>query len=331
MSWSARDKHSAIAKLPYESLLQILTYMSYDGLAQCVRVCRLWSAVASDSSLWATVDLSKVRSKLFSDADVSSFICAQIVGNAKTIAVRNPYYLSGRDLSPLLSALGYAKRPTRSQLQTLKLENYQGLDCNALSFCLASPSIGHNLHTISLHGTHVDNTVIRALCQNKAICANLRQLDLSFCAIRSDNVRLIADTLQTLEGLSLSGNLAIEGEAIEYLLKKQGTHLSSLELRFIWGLHASWFVDYFNKSVEGGVKFLDIRGCEHFTRKDLRQLSGICPDAKVLSSVVLEDDSIEGYQQFLYMMATASIADDIPVSVDIVSDLPIMKNSSIWV
>ncbi|KAJ8103035.1 hypothetical protein POJ06DRAFT_246376 [Lipomyces tetrasporus] len=318
---NSHNIHSTAMRLPYECLLQIFTYMELDSLGVCAQVCRSWNITASDYHLWQDLNLSGILPRRLRGSAQTSFCHFQMQRYSKKVVVKNPYYLSGSDITTLVRTLGNVSRcgeqqnsgnksSQESPLEVLQIENYSQLDCTALSMSLSNDDLlTYNIHTLSFHGTHIDSSVIGAICNSPSLRAKLTSMDLAFSGLESEAVYMIADRLENLYSLSLAGNLAVCSTAVEYLLLRLGHVITNLDLRFIWGLEASWFVDYFTASIHG-VKVLDIRGCEHFNKRNVRDLLAVSPDTKILNSVVLEDDSVEGYRHFVQLLASASITDD---------------------
>ncbi|KAK9431176.1 hypothetical protein V1505DRAFT_420906 [Lipomyces doorenjongii] len=316
-----RDTHSTVARLPYECLLQIFTYLELEYLGICAQVCRSWNLAASDYHLWQNLDLSGVLPRHLGGSAQTSFCHSQMQKHSKKVVVQNPYYLAESDITSLLLTLGQVSvrgeqftsdndTSQKSPLEVLKIENYPKLNCSALSMSLSNDALlTYNIRTLSFHGTHISPSAIGAICSSPSLRAKLKDLDLAFSSLKSDAVYMIADNLENLDRLSLSGNLAVCGDAVEYLLMRLGHTITNLDLRFIWGLEASWFIDYFRTS-RHGVKLLDIRGCEHFSKRNIRDMLAVSPGTNVLNSVVLEDDSVEGYRQFVQLLASASTVDD---------------------
>ncbi|KAK9318881.1 hypothetical protein V1517DRAFT_87959 [Lipomyces orientalis] len=313
--------HSIAMRLPYECLLQIFTYLELNNLGVCAQVCRSWNITASDYHLWRDIDLSGVLPRRLRGSAQTSFCHSQMQRYSKKVVVKNPYYLSGSDITALVRTLGNVSgcgeqqnscnnSSQESPLEVLQIENYSQLNSAILSMSLSNDALlTYNIHTLSFHGTHIDSSVIGAICNSPSLRAKLTNIDLAFSASESEAVYMIANRLENLESLSLAGNLAVCSSAVEYLLLRLGHVITNLDLRFIWGLEASWFVDYFTASIHG-VKVLDIRGCEHFSKRNVRDLLAVSPDTKILNSVVLEDDSVEGYRQFVQLLASASLVDD---------------------
>ncbi|KAK9329932.1 hypothetical protein V1520DRAFT_342027 [Lipomyces starkeyi] len=317
----SRDIHSTAVRLPYECLLQIFTYLELEYLGICAQVCRSWNLAASDYHLWQDLDLSGVLPRHLHGSPQTSFCHSQIQKHSKKVVVQNPYYLTESDITALVLTLGRVSAcgeqytsdndiPQESPLEVLKIENYPKLNCSALSMSLSNDALlTYNIHTLSFHGTHISPSAVGAICSSPSLRVKLTDLDLGFSSLKSDAVYMIADNLENLDRLSLSGNLAVCGDAVEYLLMRLGHMITNLDLRFIWGLEASWFIEYFRTSTHG-VKLLDIRGCEHFSKRSIRDMLAVSPDTKVVNSVVLEDDSVEGYRQFVQLLTSASTVDD---------------------
>ncbi|KAK9239828.1 hypothetical protein V1525DRAFT_396884 [Lipomyces kononenkoae] len=323
----AGDAHNIAARLPYECLLQVFSYLELENLGFCAQVCRSWNLAASEYHLWQDLDLSHVLPHRLRGSTKSSSLHCQVQRYSRKVVLQNPYYLSESDITALMLTLGHVTVcgeqyslendvPQESQLETLKIENYSRLDSCALSRSLSNDAmVTYNIHTLSFHGTHISSSVVRAICNSHSLRAKLTNFDLAFSSLESEAVYMIGDNLENLDRLSLSGNLAVCGTAVEYLLLRLGHVITDLDLRFIWGLESEWFVDYLTASTRG-VKVLDIRGCEHFSKRNIRDMLAVSPNTKILNSVVLEDDTVEGYRQFVQLLASASIGDtaDLPQS-----------------
>ncbi|KAK9476253.1 hypothetical protein V1514DRAFT_311878 [Lipomyces japonicus] len=312
------------SRLPYECLVGIFNFLQPEHLAACAQVCRAWHSASSDSRLWTTIDLSHLRSYQLNGNAKTSSLHLMIQKFTKHLSIRNPHFLTGSDITCVLRTLagvtGFSiedilnknfvainnfDAPRLPALKTFKLENYSRVNTRALALFLsvAGPALSH----VSFHGTHIDTTVIDSLTHNRVLCRSLKELNLAFTGISSHAVYLLSDHMSNLNNLMLSGNLAVAGHAIDYLLSCSDMRhkLERLDLRFIWGLEAVWFIKYFTHR-PNGLHTLDIRGCEHFTKKDLVGMTEISPATNVLNSIVLEDDSIEGYRKFVNLLAASS-------------------------
>ncbi|KAK9369212.1 hypothetical protein V1509DRAFT_515691 [Lipomyces kononenkoae] len=313
----AGEVHNIATRLPYECLLQVFSYLELDHLGICAQVCRSWNLTASDYNLWHDLELSDVLPRRLRGSTKTSFLHSQLQKCSRKVVVQNPYYLSDSDITTLMLTLGHVTVcgqqyslendvSQESPLETLNIENYSRLDCCALSRSLSNDALTYNIHTLSFHGTHISSSVVAAICNSHTLRAKLTNLDLAFSSLESHAVYMIADSLENLDRLSLSGNLAVCGAAVEYLLLRLGHVITDLDLRFIWGLEAAWLVGYLTTSTRG-VKVLDIRGCEHFSKRNIRDMLAVSPNTKILNSVVLEDESVEGYRQFVQLLASASV------------------------
>ena len=196
-------------------------------------------------------------------------------------------------------------------LTELRLENYPSISTASLAMFLQKTPA--KLKVLSLHGTQIPSSVVRSLKSNKRLCESLEELNMSFTSSTSDTVYLLADCdLRRLSSLHLAGNLSISGESIHHLLRilSEGfvfnnevkkANISRLDFRFIWGFEAYWFVDFF-KRMDNKMEVLDIRGCEHFTKRDIANMLAVSPQTVVLNSVLLEDDTVEGYRRFVSLL-----------------------------
>ncbi|KAK9473114.1 uncharacterized protein V1510DRAFT_415150 [Dipodascopsis tothii] len=318
----AQYRPASVSDLPYECVLEILRHVPIDQVGRAAAVSRQWHEAAMDRRLWEHLELSHLLPRqLAAGFEIDGpgpapTLCVQALQFARSLVISNPHYIQGTDVIDLLAVLASARGLV---LDTFKLENCPYIPRTALGTFLKHTTAP--LRVLSFHGSHVQSGALRALAQNPALTSRLEVLNLSFTSSTDESVRqLTAAHLPRLRVLLVAGNLSVSGESVYYLLSwlaGGNAHaawpsapaptlppapLTTLDLRFIWGIQACWVVEFL-RSAAPTMQLLDIRGCEHFTKRDLDRMRAVAPAAAVRNSVLLEDDSIEGYRRFVSLLA----------------------------
>ncbi|XP_046682822.1 jmjC domain-containing histone demethylation protein 1 isoform X2 [Homalodisca vitripennis] len=233
-------------------LLNIFAYLSPLDLARCALVCRAWSNVSGDPSLWKKMDVSGKR---LSGACLMNIVRKQpetLILDWTPIAKRQLTWLVVRlpqmkELSLQgCSWLGASalRTCTCPPLTSLDLSFVTGLNDASLRDLLSPPpdsrpglvdtkSRLRHLHTLKLAGCDLSDVSLRYVVQN---LPNLSTLDMSSCPRLTDaGVAQLAthpaSTIFTLTCLDLAGCRLLTETSLEYLSRCHS--LQRVDLRHI--------------------------------------------------------------------------------------------------
>ncbi|XP_069602054.1 S-phase kinase-associated protein 2 [Ranitomeya imitator] len=217
--------------LPDELLLAIFSYLHLTDLMLVPRVCKQWSRVSCDESLWHSVDLT------------NKHMAAGVIGNLLSLGVvvlRCPRSCIGE--------------PLFRQVRPLRLQHVDFSNCTITPESLKSIiSRCHNLRNLSLEGLELSDDVMWAIAQNSDLvrlnlggcsgfspesltqmlksCTSLEELNLSWCDFTLDHVKsAVANFPRSITQLNLSGyRQNLELVDVETLLQRC-PNLTSLDL-----------------------------------------------------------------------------------------------------
>ncbi|XP_075049835.1 S-phase kinase-associated protein 2 [Mixophyes fleayi] len=192
--------------LPDELLLSLFSYMRLTDLLRISRVCKRWSRLTCDESLWHSLDLT---ARYLTDGIIGSLLPRGVV------VLRCPRSSIGE---PLFKAI----RP-------LRLQHADFSNCTVTTDVLRSIiSLCHRLHNLSLEGMELTDDILCAIAQNSDLlrlnlggcsgfsaeslrqmlksCTELEELNLSWCDFTVDHVKIAVDNFpRTLIQLNISG------------------------------------------------------------------------------------------------------------------------------
>ncbi|XP_073537751.1 S-phase kinase-associated protein 2 [Phyllobates terribilis] len=208
--------------LPDELLLAIFSYLHLTDLMLLPRVCKQWSRVSCDESLWHSVDLT------------NKHMANGVIGNLLSLGVvvlRCPRSCIGE--------------PIFRKVRPLRLQHVDFSNCNITPETLQSIiSRCHHLHNLSLEGLELSDDVMGAIAQNSDLvrlnlggcsgfspesltqmlksCTSLEELNLSWCDFTLDHVKNAAENFpRSITQLNLSGyRQNLEPVDVEMLLQR---------------------------------------------------------------------------------------------------------------
>lgn len=232
------------------ALLLVFKWLTPNELAKCALVCKAWSTVSVDSSLWKRMDVTSKRLTASCLAGVARRQPESLVMDWTAIAKRQLEWLIAR--LPQLKELslqgcswtGVAALRTCNcpPLTSLDLSYVTGMNDASLRDILSPPkdtrpglidtkSRLRHLRTLKLAGCEISDVSLRYIVQN---IPQLSVLDLSQCLRLTDAgvaqlTAAPATTLTTLTWLDLSGCTAVTDASLDHLSKC--TALKHLDLR----------------------------------------------------------------------------------------------------
>ncbi|XP_025111094.1 S-phase kinase-associated protein 2-like isoform X2 [Pomacea canaliculata] len=181
-----------------EVILHVFRFLPRFVLCTCAQVCRRWSSLVNDESLWRRVDLG---GRVIQAKHVSSLV------NRGTSRLR----LNGTEI------LGTRLEGLRPMFTTQKICKLQYLD---LSMAMVEPdllvqlfSLCKELRKLSLENLQLNNAVFNMLGENE----DLEELNLCMChGITTDGLRAIFSNCKCLEALNVAWT-AMSQSTINYL------------------------------------------------------------------------------------------------------------------
>lgn len=231
-------------------LLLVFKHLPIETLTTCSLVCKTWSNVSVDPSLWKKMNCSQYK--------LSASLLIAIVRRQPENLNLDWTSLAKRQLSwmiarmPALKTLSLQGTPIQSifglhtclcpPLNTLDLSFVRGLNDHAIREILSPPKDSRpgtdsksrlrNLRTLKVAGTDISDVALRYLTQGLPY---LVHLDLSSCQRITDvgvaQIGTSASAIKTLYELDLSSCKLITEVSLDYLAKCES--LTRLDLRFV--------------------------------------------------------------------------------------------------
>ncbi|XP_050442390.1 jmjC domain-containing histone demethylation protein 1 isoform X3 [Adelges cooleyi] len=222
-------------------VLPVFKYLKPSDLARCALVCRAWSSMSVDVSLWRRLDVTGKR--------LTAACLAGIVKRQPEVLVMDWTAIAKRQLEWMITKLTRLKELSlqgcswsgvtalRSSvvppsLTMLDLSFVTGMNDASLRDILSPPSDSRsssnetrtrfrNLKTLKLAGVDISDVSLRYVVQ---YAPNLVELDLSQCFRVTDAgmaqlTTPIANAVSTLETLDLSGCTGITDVSLDHLVK----------------------------------------------------------------------------------------------------------------
>lgn len=231
-------------------LLAIFKYLPHETLVACTFVCKTWSTIAVDPSLWKKMNCSQYK--------LSASLLTAIVRRQPENLILDWTNLAKRQLSwliariPALKLLSMQGTPIQSvfglhtclcpQLHTLDLSFVRSLNDHAIREILSPPKDSRpgtdsksrlrNLRSLKIAGTDISDVALRYITQGLPY---LTHLDLSSCQRVTDSgvaqIGTSPSAIKTLFELDLSSCKLITEVSLDYLSKCES--LTRLDLRFV--------------------------------------------------------------------------------------------------
>lgn len=247
---SSTPSHNGNLVLDPAALLLVFKYLPHDTLVTCSLVCKTWSQVSIDPTLWKRMNCSEHK--------LSASLLMAIVRRQPEHLVLDWTILAKRQLSwmiariPSMRNLSLEGVPIQSvfglhtclcpQLHTLNLSFVRGLNDHAIREILSPPKDSRpgtdsksrlrNLRCLKLSGTDITDVALRYITQGLPM---LVQLDLSSCQRITDagvcQIGISASAIKTLVELDLSSCKLITEMSLDHLSKCES--LTRLDLRYV--------------------------------------------------------------------------------------------------
>lgn len=248
-SSSSSSNFSHLALDP-KVLLLIFKYLPQDMLVTCSLVCKTWSNVSINPTLWEKMNCSEHK--------LSASLLMAIVRRQPMHLMLDWTILAKRQLAwviariPSMKILSLEGVPIQSifglhtclcpQLHTLSLSFVRGLNDHAIREILSPPKDSRpgtdsksrlrNLRSLKLSGTDISDVALRYITQG---LPTLVQLDLSSCQRVTDagvcQIGISPSAIKTLYELDLSSCKLITEVSLDHLAKCEA--LTRLDLRYV--------------------------------------------------------------------------------------------------
>ncbi|XP_038048618.1 S-phase kinase-associated protein 2-like isoform X2 [Patiria miniata] len=243
-----------------EIMLGIFQWLPMTTLARCARVCKRWSHLVFDDSLWRRIDLS---SKSF-----ASGILGQILQRGTTAAKLSRCAIQGPVFDDVVTELPLkVTRPTSNAAKHSKSQVESSL----------KPTLHLQYIDLTAADTRPEQLVeILDRCPGNQI----KKLSLESCTVSDDVMKLVAKHGRSLEELNLCMVSGLKEAGLKAVLKNC-TKLQSLNLG--WANLSRKEMDVFVENVPKSLEKLNLSGCRQMLRSvDVVLLACRCPTMKEL-------------------------------------------------
>ena len=242
--------HNGNLILDQKVLRSVFKYLPHDTLVTCSLVCKTWSQISVDPSLWKKMNCSEHK--------LSASLLMAIVRRQPEHLILDWTILAKRQLSWIIARIPSMKNlslegvPIQSvfglhtclcpQLHTLNLSFVRGLNDHAIREILSPPKDSRpgtdsksrlrNMRCLKLSGTDVTDVALRYITQGLPM---LVQLDLSSCQRITDagvcQIGISPSAIKTLYELDLSSCKLVTEMSLDHLSKCEA--LTRLDLRYV--------------------------------------------------------------------------------------------------
>lgn len=240
-------------------LLNIFSYLSPLDLARCALVCRVWSNVSGDPSLWKKMDVSGKR--------LTGACLMNIVRKQPEALILDWTAVAKRQLTWLVVRL--------PQMKELSLQGCSWLGASALRTCTCPPLTSLDLSFI----TGLNDASLRdllspppdsrpGLVDTKSRLRHLQILKLAGCDLSDVSLRYVVQNLPNLSSLDMSSCPRLTDAGVAQL----GTHPASTINTLV-----SLDLAGCRLLTETSLEYLS--RCNSLERIDLRHITQISPEA----------------------------------------------------
>uniref|UniRef100_A0A8C6NIG4 S-phase kinase-associated protein 2 n=2 Tax=Nothobranchius TaxID=28779 RepID=A0A8C6NIG4_NOTFU len=202
---SRRRKSVSLDHLPEELLLRIYSCLPLHDLLRISGVSRRWQRLASDESLWYSVDLEGLT-------HVGPALQQVLRTGVRRLRCPRPGLGSGPSSSPLqiveldLSSSIIPTSTLQNILGRCRLLHHLSLEGLQLSNSIIRSDLYRNSNLLQLNLSGCSGFSSAALTELLQSCCRLEQLNVSWCSFSSDHVKSVVGHLSpTVSALNLSG------------------------------------------------------------------------------------------------------------------------------
>lgn len=238
------------------ALLMVFKWLTPSELAKCALVCKAWSTVSIDPSLWKKMDVTSKR--------LTASCLAGIARRQPETLIMDWTAIAKRQLEWLIARL--------PQLRELSLQGCSWNGVAALRTCNCPPLTSLDLSYV----TGMNDASLRdilsppkdtrpGLIDTKSRLRNLRTLKLSGCEISDVSLRYIVQNIPLLSVLDLSQCFRLTDAGIAQLTASPATTLSTLTWLDLSGCSAITDASLDHLSKCTALKYLDLRRTTQIT------------------------------------------------------------------
>lgn len=240
-------------------LLNIFSYMTPLDLAQCALVCRAWSNISSDPSLWKRMDVSGKR--------LTGACLMNIVRKQPLVLILDWTAVAKRQLTWLVVRL--------PQMRELSLQGCSWLGASALRTCTCPPLTSLDLSFV----TGLNDASLRdllspppdsrpGLVDTKSRLRYLQTLKLAGCDLSDVSLRYVVQNLPKLSSLDMSSCPRLTDAGVAQLGTPPAPTINTLTVLDLAGCRLL---------TETSLEYLS--RCNSLERIDLRHINQISPEA----------------------------------------------------